>query len=276
MLWIVQLLAGSLLMGLAVNLFLVPQKLAEGGAVGVAIVAYLTLGLPVWITYVVVNVPIAVAAWRARGWRFVARSVLGVGAFSAAMALTGALKPVTADTILAIVYGGLFMGAGLGLVLRSGCTTGGTEMLAILLHQRFGLSVGAMILAIDAAVLTLAGLALGWHAAMYSAITLGISSRLVDYIQEGFYGAKGVTIITTQAEGIARRILDDLERGCTLLPATGAYTGQPRTVVYTVVQRSELTAVKRIVYSFDPRAFVVVGDVREVVGEGFKEWEVRP
>lgn len=275
MLWLVQLLAGSLLMGLSVNLFLLPQKLAEGGAIGVAIVAHYSLGFPTWLTFLVVNLPLAAVGWRVRGWGFIAKSLLGVAAFTGAMFATGSLPPVTSDTLLAIVYGGLFMGTGLGLVLRSGCTTGGTEMLAILLHQRFGLSVGSLIMAIDASVLTLAGLLLGWHAAMYSAITLAISSRLVDYIQEGFYGAKGVTIITAEPQAIARRILDDLERGCTLLQGVGAYTGQPRTVVYAVVQRSELTAVKRIVYGLDPRAFVVVGDVREVVGEGFKEWEVR-
>lgn len=276
MLWILQLLAGSLLMGLSVNLFLVPQRLAEGGAIGVAIVAHHTLGLPAWIGFLAVNVPLVFFGWRARGWRFIARSLLGVGAFAAAIRLTAGLAPLTGETVLAIVYGGLFMGIGLGLVLRSGCTTGGTDMLAILLHQRFGLSVGALLLGIDAAVLALAGLTLGWDAAMYSALTLGISSKVVDFIQEGFYGAKGVTIISERPHEIARRILDDLGRGCTLLQGEGAYTGQPRTLVYAVVQRGELTAVKRMVHSLDPRAFVVVGDVREVLGEGFRAWEGRP
>lgn len=274
--WVLLLLAGSLLMGLSVNLFLVPLKLADGGAIGVALILRHTVGLPVWAGLVAVNLPLAIWAWRARGWGFVARSVLGVAAFSAAVLVTQWLRPVTDDPLLGIAYGGLFMGAGLGLILRSGATTGGTEMLAMLLHQRFGLSVGTLIMIIDACVLFLAGLTLGWVKAMYSALVLVVATRVVDFIQEGYYGAKGVTIITTRPQEIARRILDDLERGCTLLEGVGAWTGQRRTVVYTVVQRPELTALKRIVYGTDPRAFVVVGDVREVLGEGFKQWEGDP
>lgn len=273
--WILQLAAGSLLMGLAVNLFLLPLKLAEGGAIGIAILVYHTLKWrPAW-TVLALNVPLVIWAWRERGWGFIVRSLIGIGAFTLAIAVTGRLEPVTHVPLLGIVYGGLCMGVGLGLVLRSGATTGGTDMLATLLHRRLGLSVGQMILIIDAAVLVAAGFTFGWEQALYSALTLGVSSRAVDFVQEGFYGAKGVTIMTSKPRAVAQRILSDLERGCTILQGTGAYTGEARAILYSVVQRSELTAIKRLVYDLDPRAFVVVGDVHEVLGEGFRQWEAQ-
>lgn len=271
--WLVLLVAGSLLMGLSVNLFLLPLRLAEGGVVGVGIVLEHALGVPVPVSVFLLNVPLAVLAWRQRGWDFVARSVLGIVAFTLALALTRGLRPVTSEPLLGIVYGGLAMGVGLGLVLRAGATTGGTDLLASLIHHRLGLTVGNVILAVDALVLLLAGVTFGFEQALYSGLTLAISSRMVDYVQEGFYGAKGVAVITTRPQEITRAILEGLERGVTLLEGTGGWTGQRRTVVYSVVQRSELTALKRIVHGLDPAAFVVVGDVREVLGEGFRPWE---
>lgn len=106
---------------------------------------------------------------------------------------------------------------------------------------------------------------------MWAAITLTISSKVVDLVQEGFYAAKGVTIITTEPQAIARRIMDEVERGVTITPGVGAYTGQPRSVLYTVVQRGELTRIKQIAYGADPKAFMVVADVHEVLGEGFRD-----
>lgn len=271
--WLILLVAGSLLMGLSVNLFLLPLRLAEGGVVGVGIVLEHTLGVPVPVSFFLLNLPLAVVAWRHRGWDFVARSVLGIVAFTLSLAFTRGLHPITSEPLLGIVYGGLTMGVGLGLVLRAGATTGGTDLLASLIHHRLGLTVGNVILAVDALVLLLAGFTFGFEQALYSGLTLAISSRMVDYVQEGFYGAKGVTIITTRPQEIARAIMEGLERGVTLLEGTGGWTGQRRTIVYSVVQRSELTALKRVVYGLDPAAFVVVGDVREVLGEGFRPWE---
>lgn len=270
MFWLIQLLVGSLLMSLSVNLFLVPLKLAEGGVVGVGIILFHKLGIPLWATVLLLNIPIVALGVRVKGWRILWRSLAGIAAFAGFLALTANIAPVTDQVVLAIVYGGATMGIGLGLVLRSGGTTGGTDILAIVGHQKLGLSVGSMIMLVDALVLTAAGFAFSAEAALWSAITLAISSRVVDLVQEGFYAAKGLTIITSQAQPIADRIMKEVERGCTILPAVGAFTGESRPVLYVVLQRGELAAVKRIVYGIDPRAFVVVSNVFEVLGEGFK------
>lgn len=270
MLWLIPLLTGALMMSIAVNLFLVPLKLAEGGVVGVGIILYYKLGLPVWVTILLLNIPIVALGVRVRGWPLLWKTLVGVAAFSGLLALTAGLTPVTDQVVLAITFGGVLMGLGVGLVLRSGGTTGGTEILAIIGQQRFGFTVGTMVMAVDALVLVGAGIAFTPEAAMWSAITLVISSRVVDLVQVGFYAAKGITIITAEPRAVADRILTEVGRGCTIMQGTGAFTGEPRSLLYVVVQRGELTPVKRIVQMTDPRAFVVVADVHEVVGEGFR------
>lgn len=272
MLWLVPLSVGSLLMALSVNAFLVPLKLAEGGVIGVGILLFHKFGVPLWVTTLLLNIPILALGVKVKGWNLLWKTLVGVGAFSAALAVTTGVEPVTDQVVLAIVFGGALMGIGLGLVLRSGGTTGGTEVLAIIGHQKFGLSVGSMVMAVDALVLLTAGLLFSKEAAMWSAITLVISSKVVDLVQEGFYAAKGITIITAEPQEIAHCIMDRVERGCTILPGTGAWTGQPRGVLYVVAQRGELTVIKSIVHSLDPKAFVVVADVHEVLGEGFRSY----
>lgn len=271
MLWTIPLLTGSLLMALSVNLFLVPLKLAEGGVVGVGIILFHRFGVPLWVTTLLLNIPILALGVKVKGMNLLWRSLVGVAAFSGFLALTAGLKPMTDEVVLAIVYGGLAMGIGLGLVLRSGGTTGGTDILAIVGQHKFGFSVGTMVMAVDALVLVAAALTFSPEAAMWAAITLTISSKVVDLVQEGFYAAKGVTIITAQPQAVARRILDEVERGVTIMPGVGAWTGEPRSVLYTVVQRGELTRIKQIAYGIDPKAFVVVADVHEVLGEGFRD-----
>lgn len=267
---LVLLVLGALLMALAVNLFLVPLKLAEGGVVGIGIILFHQIRFPVWLTVVLLNIPLIWLGVKERGWALLGKTVLGVAVFSGCLALTESVAPVTREPLLAIVYGGILIGVGLGLVLRSGGTTGGTDIIAIVLHNRFGLSVGTLILAIDSVVLLAAGLVFGLETALYSAITLLISSRVVDFVQEGFYSARGVTVITSDPQPIAQRIMAELERGCTIMDATGAYTGEPRGVLYAVVQRGELTQLKRIVHEIDPNAFLVVNHVHEVLGLGFQ------
>jgi uncharacterized membrane-anchored protein YitT (DUF2179 family) len=271
LLWLIPLLTGSLLMALSVNLFLIPLKLAEGGVVGIGIILQYKLGIPIWLTTILLNIPIVMIGLRHRGRGLFWRTLIGIGAFSFFLAVTTHLPVVRVhETILAIVYGGTLMGVGLGLVLRSGGTTGGTDILAIVGQQKFGLSVGTMVMGIDAVVLVGAGFAFSAESAMWSVITLVISSKVVDLVQEGFYAAKGVTIITTEGEAIATRIMAEVERGCTIMPGVGAYTGEPKSVLYVVVQRGELSIVKSMAYLADPKAFVVVADVHEVVGEGFR------
>jgi uncharacterized membrane-anchored protein YitT (DUF2179 family) len=270
MFWLLELLLGTFLMSISVNLLLLPQHLAEGGVTGIAIILDHLIHVPTWATTIIVNVPLVILGVRVRGRQMLFKTLLGIGAYSFFQWATSFFEPLQVNVVLAIVYGGLTMGVGVGLVLRSGGTTGGTDILAIIGQQKLGISVGKMVLLIDACVLLAAGIVFGAEAAMWSAITLFISSKLVDLVQEGLYAAKGMTIITSKPDEIAQRIMTEVERGCTVLPGKGAWTGEAKGVLYVVLQRGELTYVKEIVYKADPKAFVVVADVHEVLGEGFK------
>ncbi|HLO02877.1 MAG TPA: YitT family protein [Symbiobacteriaceae bacterium] len=270
MLWLLELLLGAFLMSISVNMFLLPQRLAEGGVTGIAILLDHLIHLPTWVTTIVLNIPLVILGVRLRGRQMLFKTLLGIGAYAFFQWATTYLEPMKVNVVLAIVYGGLTMGIGLGLVLRSGGTTGGTDILAIVAQQKWGISVGTMVLLIDAFVLCIAGFVFGAEAAMWSAITLFISSKMVDLVQEGFYAAKGMTIISEKPDEIAQRIMTEVERGCTVLNGRGAWTGEAKGVLYVVLQRSEMTYVKEIIFKADPKAFVVVADVHEVLGEGFK------
>ncbi|HEY8486473.1 MAG TPA: YitT family protein [Limnochordales bacterium] len=264
-----QIAAGSLVSAVAVNAFLVPFRLADGGIVGLSVVLYHRFGLPVAPTVVALNLPIFLAGWRLLGLPFVGRTFFGVAALALFVQLTRAMRPPTADVLLATLYAGAIQGLGLGIVLRAGGSTGGTDTLARIVAQRTPLKVGEVILYFDLLVLALAAATFGLERALYSGLTLVLTSRVVDFILQGQYAARAVIIISDRHEAIARRILRELDRGATLLFGRGAYTGKDRTVVYCVLNRDQVPRLRAIVHQEDPRAFMVMADAVEVLGEGF-------
>lgn len=264
-----QITAGALVTAVAVNLFLVPFKLADGGIVGLSIVLHYRLGLPIAPLVVALNVPIFLAGWRVVGLSFVARTFFGVAVLALFIQLTRTLEPVTHDVLLATLYAGAVQGIGLGIVLRAGGSTGGTDTLARILARRTGWKVGQLILLFDLGVLTAAALTFGPERALYAAVTLFLTSRVIDFILEGQYAARAVMIISDRHQAIAARILSELERGATLLEARGAYTGTERPVVYCVVSRDQVPRLRAIVHEEDARAFMVMHEAAEVLGEGF-------
>lgn len=264
-----QIVVGSLVTACAVNLFLVPFKLADGGIVGLSVVLFYRFGLPVAPTVVALNLPIFLAGWRVLGLSFIGRTFFGVLVLATFIQLTRQLAPVTEDLLLATFYGGAVQGLGLGLVLRAGGSTGGTDTLARIVARRTALKVGQTILYFDLLVLAAAALTFGYERALYAAITLFLTSRVVDVILEGQYAARAVLIVSDRHDAIARRILTELDRGATLLHARGAYTGRERPVVYCVVSRDQVPKLRAVVHTEDPRAFMVMSDASEVLGEGF-------
>lgn len=264
-----QVAAGSLITALAVNVFLVPFKLADGGIVGLAIVLHYRLGLPVAPTVVGLNVPIFLAGWRLLGLGFIARTFFGVVTLGLFIQLTRAVAPVTEDLLLATLYGGALQGLGLGLVLRAGGSAGGTDTLARIVARATPVKVGAAILYFDLAVLSTAALTFGLERALYGALTLFLATRVVDLILEGQYAARAILVVSDRHDAISARILRELERGATLLAARGAYTGQERPVIFCVVSRDQVPRLRAIVHSEDERAFMVMASAAEVLGEGF-------
>lgn len=260
---------GALIYSIGLNAFLVANHLAEGGLVGVSVVLLYKLGWPLWLTFLTFNLPLLIPGWRVFGHEFIIKTSFGVAAVSLCTALTTHFRVPTTDPLLAALYAGVVTGVGLGMIFRTGATTGGVDIVARLVRHYRGTDMGKTLFAIDVAVLGMVAIVIGRQTAMVSLVALFVSSRVIDFVIEGVRSARAVTIISDHTEAIAAAIHAQLERGTTLMAAKGGYTGTPRQVVYCVVPREEVVRLQRIVSGTDPRAFVVVNKVHEVLGEGF-------
>jgi uncharacterized membrane-anchored protein YitT (DUF2179 family) len=266
--------AGATLMALSYNLFLLPHRVVPGGAGAVAMVLNHLLDLPVGGTIVAINVPLFLIAVRVLGRSYGAKSLLGM-LLSAALIdfFTYALplEPGTSNPILACVFGGILLGGGLGLVFRGGGSTGGSDIAGQILSRYTSLSTGAAILLVDTVVISFAAAGFGTlEAALYGYLNLYISTRVIDVVLEGMSYTRAVWIVSDDANPIAEAILLDLGRGATMLHATGAFTDERKDVIFAVMSKREVLRVREIARSIDPKAFVMITDVYEVLGEGFR------
>ena len=268
--WIVM---GCVIGGAAYPLFLVPNNIAPGGVTGVATIFNYLWSWPVGITSMVLNLPLFLIGYKSMGGIFAFRSLVATVLFSLFIDLLQ-LPPLTDDPLLASVYGALVLGLGLGLIMRGGATTGGSDMVARMVHKRFPIvSVGIFLFLIDCAVILCAAFTMSADAALYALICIFVSARVIDLVLAGLGSAKACFIISKRSQAISQRIMEEMDRGCTLLSATGAYSGEQRTVVLSVVSMSEVIPLKRIVKQEDAKAFVFITDTHETLGEGFGKLE---
>lgn len=264
-----QIIVGCILGGLSYPLFLTPNNIAPGGTTGIATILYALFRSPVGITSLAMNVPLFIVGYRSMGKVFVIRSLIATVLFSLAIDLLK-VAPITVDPLLGAIYGGVLLGIGLGLILRGGATTGGSDMAGRMLHSVFPyISVGMLLFLIDFAVVLAAGVVLGANEALYAVISIFVSAKAIDAVLEGFGTAKACFIITLAWEKVSQRIMGELNRGCTLLTARGAYSGQERPVVMCVVSMQEVARLKEIVREEDNAAFMIVSHAHEALGEGF-------
>ena len=264
---------GSLVGAAAYPLFLVPNSIAPGGLTGVATIFNYLWQWPVGVTSLALNVPLFLIGYKSMGGVFAFRSLVATILFSAFIDLMQ-FPPLTDDILLASVYGALVLGVGLGLIMRGGATTGGSDMIARMVNKRFPfITVGTFLFLVDCAVILCAAFTMSARAALYALICIFVSARAVDLVLAGMGSAKACFIVTSRGGEISRRILQEMDRGATLINATGAYSGKDRTVVISVVSRTEVMAVKRVVRQEDEKAFVFITDTHETLGEGFSALE---
>lgn len=261
---------GSLVFALSLNLFLVANGLAEGGFTGLALLIHYLTEWPVGSIIFALNLPLFLVGWKFWGKTFFIRTLLGVVGVSVAIDLTAGFNFKTDDLLLSALYGGVLSGAGLGIVLRSGATTGGIDILARLIYEKADISMGKVFFLFDLTVITLVASILGPEKALYTLVALFISSRVIDRLIEGVDEARAVTIISSLNQAIANSIINNLERGATIIKGYGAYTGKEKNVLYVVVNKQELLPLKKIIRDIDPRAFIIISNVYEVLGEGFR------
>ncbi|MTI85789.1 MAG: YitT family protein [Firmicutes bacterium] len=266
--------AGVIIIALGLDMFLIPNKIAAGGVSGAATVVHYVLGLPVGLTMLFMNIPLFAMGVYRLGLSFGFRSLYGTLALSVAIDGMARFLPVpTQEPLLASLYGGAMVGLGLGLVFRYRGTTGGTDLAAAVLRSYTGINIGQLLFMVDALVVLAAGLTFhSWELAMYALLTIFVTAWVIDLVQEGISYAKAFFIISVRTDDIAEAILTRLDRGVTALKGQGLYTRTDRDVLLTVVNRSEVSRLKEVVYEIDPAAFLILTDVREVLGEGFKNY----
>lgn len=265
---------GSFILAIGMNVFMVPNQLVPGGVTGLAVFMYHIMSIPVGVTILVLNIPLFIAGYLVLGARIVVQSLLGTFLFSLAVEITAPFLPsATDDLMLAAVYGGVVMGIGVGLVFRYRSSTGGTALLSLILAKTSGITPGQALLWGDLVVLALAVFVFGGEPAMYAALSLFISIKVVDGILEGLGMSKSVIIITRYGADINKRLLYELGRGVTRIEGQGGYTGEGREVLLCVVTRQQTARLKSIIYEADPDAFIIIGNASEVHGEGFKKMQ---
>jgi uncharacterized membrane-anchored protein YitT (DUF2179 family) len=265
----------GVLIGIAViaasfQLFLVPNQIAAGGISGLGIILFHLLNIPVGLTILLLNVPLFLLSARLFGGRFIVRGLFGAVAMSVLVEVFSFLPIATEDLLLASLYGGIMMGVGIALVFRARGSTGGTVLAAQVLNKLFGFTMGQSLLGVDFLVVAMAGIVFNLELAMYALISLFVTSRVIDLVQEGISNSKAALVISEYSEAISEKILREMDRGATILTGKGAYTGQSRDMVLIVVSQSEVPRLKAIVHAVDQRAFIIVGTAHEVLGEGFK------
>ena len=264
-----QIILGALIGGAAYPLFMTPNKIAPGGITGIATILNHLFQWPVGTVTLILNVPLFLISYKAMGRIFAFRSLVATLFFTLFIDVLP-LQPMTTDPLLGALYGGVMLGAGLGLFMRGGATTGGSDMVARMVNKRFQfISTGSFLFAIDFAVVVSAGFLIGATEALYSLICIFLSARIMDTIIIGFSSNKACFIISSRWQEISDRIMRDMDRGVTQLTARGAYTGAERPTLLCVIGRSEIMALKRILREEDEKAFVIIVEAHEAIGDGF-------
>lgn len=287
------LISGSLLSAFSLNVFFTPLMLTMGGVSGIASILYQLTdhNLPLGLVVAILNIPLLVLGWIKVNRRFVYKSIIGSAFYSFFLAVTE--KPMhnwfenyfnkptingEPDLLIFCLFGGILFGISMGLILRGGYTTGGTDIIAIVLHKRFpALTLGKIILLAD---VTIVASSLFFYIniqanvlliTMYSFIAMFLTSKFTDIALEGLQSAKAAYIITNKQQEIANEIFDKLDRGATSIKATGMYSNAERNMIFCVLPNRQLPRLKDIVNIIDPNAFIIVTEVREVLGEGFEK-----
>ena len=262
---------GVVLTALALVLFLIPNKIVTGGVSGLATVIFHTIGFPVGLTMLAISIPLFLFGVKELGVKLGIKTLLGIILLAVLIDyLRPIVEPLTTDPFLAALYGGILAGIGTGIVFKSGGTMGGTDLAAQLLRKFTGVSSGQGLLIVDAFVITTAAIFFNIELALFGLIGLFVTAKVIDVIQDGLHYTKAAIIISDDPEKVTKEVFDNLNRGVTILKGQGAYSGKERDVILVVVNQSEVTRLKTLVRDIDRNAFVIISNVHEALGEGFK------
>ena len=262
---------GIAIVAIGINMFFVPNKIAAGGITGLATVLHYLSGLSVGSLMLIFNVPLFIIGIKILCAKYGLKTLYGAIALAVLVDVFAPYTPtLTHDILLNSIYGGLLVGVGMGLVFRFRGNTAGTALAAAILHKIFNITVGQALLILDFFVVAFAGIVFkSPELALYAIIAIFVTAKIIDLVQEGPNNSKAFFIMAAEPELLAEGILKEVDRGVTFLQGKGGYTGQDRELLLCVVETSEVTQLKELIYQHDPQAFIIVTDAQEVLGEGF-------
>lgn len=269
-------LVGAAMVGLAFNVFLLPNKIASGGVSGISTILSWVFGWEPSYVQWALNIPLFAAGVLFLGdqlgyLQYSLKTLVGTIFLPFVVFLSAGLPPATHDPLLGALFGGICVGAGLGIVFRGKASTGGTDLAAQIIHKYLGFPLGGCVAMIDGAIVITSAFAFGIEKALYALIGMYLTAKMIDVVQMGFGSAKMAMIISNMPEMIRPKILEEIDRGMTRLKGLGGYTDDERQILLCVVSQNEITKLKRLVQHIDPDAFVIVSNANEVLGEGFKK-----
>ncbi len=267
--------AGAFIYAFGVNYFFIANKMADGGLAGICTILHYLFSVDLGTTYFVLNIPLIILGYKLIGGQFILKTFYGTFMTSLAFKVLQKYTGQMDDRLIAAIFGGLIIGIGLGTIFVGGGSSGGSDILVKILNKYFDIPIGKAFLVLDLVVLSMLGILFGRDVFMYTLVGLFISTRAIDFIQDGVDKAKAMLIISDKSEEIKNEIMDKTGRGVTIINARGGYTNVDKDIVYCIMSRYEVTTVKRIVRSIDKRAFLSIMEVSEVLGEGFKDLTVK-
>lgn len=267
---------GAILLAFSMVAFTVPNKIAPGGISGIATILFFVAKFPVGITILGCNVFLIVLQAKIIGKRAAWKTLFAIIINAIAIELmmnVFPIPPLTTNPILAGLYGGILSGIGIGITFKAGGTSGGMDIVSQILNFKYRIPIGDVTLVSNIIVTAMAGAVFGAELALFGLITVFFTSKVIDAVLEGMSVFRAVVIISKQSDVLGWAIIEELHRGVTNLDAVGMYSGKPVGVLLTAVRRGELPVLRRIVYENDPKAFIIVGDARQVIGQGFTKIE---
>ncbi len=265
---------GSIIFAAGLEFFLIPNKILDGGVIGISMIFQHYLNIPLGTFIVLFNIPFLYLGYKQIGKGFTISSIFGIIILSIMTLIFHPFPPLVTDPFLACIFGGIILGIGVGLVIRNGGTLDGSEMFSIFVTKNLPISVGEMVLAINIVIFIISGFIFSWESALYSMISYFIAAKVMDIVIEGLNDSKSIMIITKEYERISHDIQTKLGRGVTLLHAEGGYSGEDTKVIYCVITRIEESLLKNIVVSNDKNAFLSIGNIAEVSGGNFKKKDI--
>ncbi|MFA9556171.1 YitT family protein [Evansella sp. AB-rgal1] len=264
---------GTAIMSFGLVYFNMENNLADGGFTGITLILYFMLQIDPAYSNLVLNIPLFFIGWKVLGRNVFIYTIIGTISVSVFLWLFQRYPvislPLYDDLTLAALFAGVFIGVGLGIVFRFGGTTGGVDIIAKLGFKYLGWSMGKTMFVFDAIVITTSLIYLNYREAMYTLVAVFVAAKVIDFMQQGAYSGKAAMIVSDHVGDIAKSILKEMDRGATILQGRGSFTGMDKEVLYCVVGRNETVRLKSLIAKVDPHAFVTLGDVQDVMGEGF-------